>query len=160
MVLDVEKNKFMEHFPFRENVLLQILKGHLLIEEVIREIVDIQVLQPEALKGKSGASFDCHQMICLAQAITPEGSNALWVWDAAKKLNSLRNKLAHQLSPKGIEHKVNDFTDYVSKNIKRLNVDSIKMLSESDLPLTVCILSLNAALTSLKDYILSSRSNA
>ena len=67
------------HFPSGEDLSLQVLKGHLLVEKLVREIVSSRLSHSDALKGDSGASFDCHQMICLAQAMTPRQDVLPWV---------------------------------------------------------------------------------
>ncbi len=104
---DLDRERFMSHFPFEGDTTLQILKGHLLVEEHIRQLVTLQLPTPKALTGSDGASYDCHQMICLAEAITAESNQEQWVWKALKKLNKLRNFLAHNLHDgTALSHKV------------------------------------------------------
>ena len=147
-------HKFIEHFPFEEDFTLQILKGHLLVEEALREIVRLQLPHPEALNGSSGTRFDCHQIICLAEALTPESQKTPWLWKAIKKLNSLRNKLAHQLDNAGLEDKIKDLIKYVHTNsdIDLIRVYKKKGLNE-DHNLIISILSINACLSGLKSIV-------
>ena len=107
--------KFLDHFPANGERDLQILKGHLLFEEWLRDILRLQLTYPEALFGSKGARLECHQLICLVESITPQsqGMPWVWVWVAAKKLNTLRNDLAHNLTSESLEDRVADFVSYV-----------------------------------------------
>jgi hypothetical protein len=110
-----DKDKFFANFPHDSDFTLQALKGHLITEELLREMFSILLPFPDALKGANGTSFECHQVICLVEAIGPSSQDMpwAWVWGAAKKLNSIRNNLAHKLSPNGLENKVADFIECV-----------------------------------------------
>ena len=102
--------KLMEHFPVHADMTLQVLKGHLLIEETLREIFQHLLKSPSALAGEKGTSFTCHQIICLVEALAPKPRDEMkWVWSAAKQLNNLRNDMAHKLNPQGLESKIQSF---------------------------------------------------
>ncbi|TOJ37415.1 hypothetical protein CGI39_24745 [Vibrio parahaemolyticus] len=155
VVSDPDRVRFMEHFPFNGDVTLQILKGHLLAEELVREIVRLQLPHSDALVGSKGASYDCHQMICLAEAIIPESDNMKWLWVALKKLNKLRNYLAHQLNDQAaIDHKVDDLVEYLRKHDDAFE----KFVGEynhdkTDTRLILCIMSMSTNLVALKKII-------
>jgi hypothetical protein len=97
--------KFFKKLPHGKDLTLVVLKGHLLLEEQIRAVVDERLQSPLALKD---ARLDCHQIICLAESLCPKDTTPN-LWKAAKKLNTLRNNIAHSLDPKGLEHRVADF---------------------------------------------------
>ena len=88
--------KFYKHIPRTKDQSLVILKLHLLVEEQIRTYVDGRLPHKEKL-----AKISCHQAICLAEALSTENINPA-IWEAARKLNSLRNKIAHHLEPENI----------------------------------------------------------
>ena len=103
-------DKLRQHFPVDADMTLQILKGHLIIEEALREIFELLLISPGALQGEKGASFNCHQIICLVEALAPKRSDKMkWVWSAAKQLNNLRNDMAHKLNPQGLDSKIQSF---------------------------------------------------
>lgn len=146
--------KFMEHFPYEGDLTLQILKGHLLVEELMRDILKIQLFYPEALLGSKGTSFDCHQVICLVEAITPNSQVMPWIWLAAKKLNNVRNDLAHNLSPRGFDNKISDFINCVRENTPEEMIQISKDLGwpeDNDLPLM--FMSMCTCLASLKSVL-------
>ncbi|EMD1174382.1 hypothetical protein VP758_000879 [Vibrio harveyi] len=148
---DSDGDKFCQHYPLDNDLTLKILKGHLLAEEALRELFHLQLRKPEALKGNQGTSLECHQVICLLEAMLPKNEKIDWVWVATKKLNSLRNKLAHNLEPSGMQHKVDDLTKYVmSKSMNGHIPNMTKDTNERD-PLTLAIMAICATLSALKD---------
>jgi hypothetical protein len=151
-------SKFIEHFPFESDLIIQILKGHLIIEEIMRELLDLQLSSPQSLKGNKGASFDCHQVICLVEAITPEAKNMPWAWDAAKKLNGIRNDLAHQLNPKGLNHKITDLVKVVHKNSPESEIIARELGFPEGNDLFIVILSLGCCFSSLKQVLITKNS--
>ncbi|EKO3860589.1 hypothetical protein [Vibrio harveyi] len=106
-------NKFAKHVPISDEITTQLLKGHLLVEEITRDLFKTLLSNPDALQGSSGTSLDCHQVICLVESLLPRCEHTEWVWRAAKKLNKIRNSLAHQLEPKGLDHMLDDFLKLV-----------------------------------------------
>jgi hypothetical protein len=98
--------KFKKLLPQSEDASLIILKLHLLVEEQIRAFVDERVAHPQALEA---AKLECHQAICLAEALSTEDIDSK-VWEAARKLNSLRNQIAHNLEPKGVVDRIRKIT--------------------------------------------------
>lgn len=101
--------RFKEQLPSEGDLTLMILKGHLLIEEQINCLIDTRVPKHDALKD---ADLTAHQKICLAEAMVEEtspGGEDAWLWPAIKKLNKLRNDVAHHLSKPGIQDRIADF---------------------------------------------------
>jgi hypothetical protein len=98
-------DRFRLYFPRRSNDLaLVVLKGHLLLEEHVNRLLALLVYKPEAIEA---ANLRFYQKLCLLRALAPEGSHR--VVDAAEKLNTLRNRLAHHLDYPQIEAQVRDF---------------------------------------------------
>lgn len=112
--------KFLTWFPRNNDPYLILLKGHLLIEEILNELLAMQLPHAEALFGSKGASLNFHQTTCMVEAITPQSPAAPWVWVAVKKLNKIRNYVAHKLNPLGIEHKTKDIESYVKNNFPEM----------------------------------------
>lgn len=89
--------RFYALLPRTSDAALVILKLHLLVEEQVRAFLAERVKMPTQLKT---AQLDCFQAICLAEALCAEDIHPQ-VWEAARKLNQLRNDVAHNLEPKG-----------------------------------------------------------
>jgi hypothetical protein len=97
--------RFLNRLPHGKELELVVLKAHLLMEEQINLLVDERTKNPTALEEAKLESF---HRICLAQSFFPPDHQP-WLWKALKKLNTLRNRIAHDLDPKGVEDKIEDF---------------------------------------------------
>lgn len=107
--LNTAFERFREHLPIGGDLTLMILKGHLLIEEQLNLLLATRIPRFAALEK---AELSAIQRIMLAEAVIEEersdGSDA-WLWPAVRKLNKLRNDIAHTLSKPGINDRVLDF---------------------------------------------------
>jgi hypothetical protein len=103
--------RFVRHLPEGEaaDSTLVVLKGHLLIEALLRQVIDQNLVKPKALEP---AQLEFHQILCIAEAMYAEAMPK-WLWLALRKLNSIRNYLAHRLEHTGISEKLRDFTKFV-----------------------------------------------
>lgn len=108
--------KFVTHLPLNStDRVVVILKGHLLVEELLREYTASTAISSEYL---ADARLTFHQCLCIARSFDPEPVSNKKLWAAISKLNSLRNKLAHNLEPKDIECKIDEFVEFLSLDYK------------------------------------------
>ena len=101
--------------PDSPDQILTILKGHLLVEQEVNSLLEVTVPYPKALKirDKNGPKF-AHKLLLL-KALIPKPEPVPDLWNVVKKLNDLRNDLAHKLSPENVEGNIDKFTTYVFK---------------------------------------------
>lgn len=110
-------DRFKEHLPTGGDLTMMILKGHLLIEEQVWLLISNRVASGAALEG---AKLSTLQKLCLAEALIDDFSRSVqngcysdeyadWLWPALKKLNTLRNNIAHNLTASGINDRIRDF---------------------------------------------------
>ena len=99
------EDRFKKHLPRSKDLTLIVLKGHLLLEEVINLWLTQLLKNPSAL-NLSELSFS--KRLCLLRSLLPDGSFSD-AFKATEKLNVLRNKLAHHLDHPKIESLINDF---------------------------------------------------
>lgn len=92
------KLRLMRHLPVQD-LLLIVLKGHLLIEELLYVIVKKAVKHPEFVQR---ANLRFIQVAYLARAIHYE-DRLRPVWDAILSINTLRNTFAHDVEAKKLE---------------------------------------------------------
>ena len=111
--------KFYKLLPRSKDVSLVILKLHLLVEEQVRAFVDERLQDKEALED---AKLEAHQAICLAEALSSEDIHPN-VWEAARKLNGLRNHIAHTLEPQGILDRMNHISSLIGLPPALLKID-------------------------------------
>lgn len=107
--------RFAGHMPPKEDTELGLLKGHLLIEEVLTKLIERSIKKPKYLLE---AKLNFAQKVCLARSLHGLDGNE-WVWGALKKLNNARNKLAHGLDPDLITRMLEEFTTVVETSRKR-----------------------------------------
>lgn len=98
--------RLFDHLPVNVgNNDLLLLKGHLLVEEVLNELVEKVVPQPNSIKS---AKLSYHQVLKIAESIYFQ-QDRQWMWGASEKLNKIRNLLSHNLEPKKLGEEINDF---------------------------------------------------
>ncbi len=111
--------EFLEHLPVTaSDRTLMALKGHLLIEQALRDYVYNRVPKPQKLKDKQIA----FSVILDFASSLDDGDSMSWVWEAARKLNKLRNALAHNLSHMKAEQYEAEFVGYVQQHDGELSV--------------------------------------
>ncbi len=94
-----------KHLPIKSaDDLVVILKGHLLIEYLVRKFIDRRMLNPDALPRLT--SF---QSIKLAEALCLQSNESKWLWARVGELNALRNSLAHKLKLEGVKQQIDNF---------------------------------------------------
>lgn len=91
-----------------------VLKAHLLAEEVLYSFIEKQAHHPNHL-GSAKLSFS--QLLALCRAFHKYSNDDWWGWGGLKRLNTLRNLLAHNLEPKDLKEKVVEFSVYVAEGI-------------------------------------------
>src|SRR5687767_1101352 len=76
---------FLRHMPGHDSdATLVVLKGHLLIEQKIREFLSERMLSPAALND---ARLSAHQVTCLGEALTLPNAEPTRLWGVLRKLN-------------------------------------------------------------------------
>jgi hypothetical protein len=128
--------RFFQYLPKKDATLIT-LKGHLLIEESLNELLQRLLKLPSAIED---ARLSFFQKVCIAQAIVDDVKGIPGFWSSIKRLNSIRNRYAHKVNPENIQDEIFTFIKEVLKAVgmdnleidKRLKKVGIeKMLSES-----------------------------
>lgn len=102
-----------EHLPDTDDLCLITLKGHLLVEEILEEIVLHHCLEPETLNGVDISFF---LKLRLAQSLIGSEKSPKFIWEMASALNSLRNELSHNLESEKVDGKLERFLSFYRKN--------------------------------------------
>ncbi|EOX4812829.1 hypothetical protein ACI6TM_001808 [Vibrio alginolyticus] len=99
--------EFFDKLPRDGDLMLLVLKGHLLVEQQIRSFVNNHFPNQKALKG---VFRETSTVISLGRAYC-DGQNEeiMQLWDCFAKLNNIRNHMAHNIEHTGLEHKIEDF---------------------------------------------------
>lgn len=115
---DANWERYRNLLPDSEEVELIVLKGHLIIEEMLYRLATKLAHNPEHLDA---ARLTFKQLCCVvrSQLFLPLMDTG---WDAIAVLNSLRNKLAHNLEPRDIDKHILEL-ERLCKSDKRLPAD-------------------------------------
>ena len=97
--------RVLQHMPQSGDMTLIALKGHLLIEEMLDEIIWAHCKAPDALQDVE-IRFPAKVKLVLALTATHELAN---VWNLCEKLNTLRNSLAHKIEHPAAQKKLDAF---------------------------------------------------
>ncbi|MBE7551909.1 MAG: hypothetical protein HS126_12640 [Anaerolineales bacterium] len=95
------------HLVIVQDEALLVLKAHLVAESLLYEILD-DVLPNAAILDTARFSFS--QLISLVESLRPSHREK-WIWLALRRLNSLRNEFAHNLSLDRLNQKRNEFLE-------------------------------------------------
>lgn len=113
--------RIMEHMPVGDEPSLAVLKAHLLVEEQLWGVVSARLASRGELFSRFEKRFQYSRDVALiAEALVPsddvEFHDAQWVWIAIEKLNSVRNRLAHELEPAGVKERMTDLVNCASSS--------------------------------------------
>jgi len=85
--------RFFDQFYCVDDLSLAVLKGHLLIDEMVNRVIESFLFHPECLRE---VRLTIPQRLSLARSISFREQNNR-VWSLIKALNKLRNSMAHCL---------------------------------------------------------------
>ncbi len=140
-----ELNFFIEKMPKDNDLLKIVITGHLLVEKQVKVIFHSNFLNETPLKS---CRLETSQIISLSEAMYESTEESSTLWKCIKKLNNIRNDLAHNLEFVGIEHKISDFI----KQVNSINSIPIEKSSCIEDDLRHCITVLSAIVISLSTH--------
>ncbi len=97
-------NKLKAHLPIAKDPTAVIVRGHLLVEELLEEFISIHLREPTAIKD---ARLTFHQKFRLVQGLIGSKSDNP-MWKSVEQLNKLRNQISHNLPNKEQISKINN----------------------------------------------------
>ena len=104
-IVIARKERFSAHFPDTDDLALITLKGHLLVEEILDDIIIHHCKKPSVL---SGVRIGFQLKAQIAHALVGD-SLPHQVWPMVDALRVLRNELAHKLDSPKLEQVVSKF---------------------------------------------------
>jgi hypothetical protein len=106
---------FIAHMHSSSEPLVAVLKGHLAVEDAIKQLIEQEVQAPEHLSNVR-LTFD--QRVSLGHALTGTAVPT-WAWAGARKLNTIRNKFAHRMAPSNADALVAELVRFVDEEWAR-----------------------------------------
>lgn len=107
--------RFIKNLPVGGDKTLIILKGHLLIEEVLTELLQECLKIGNPLDIRVGEKTNINSKLNLCWSLAKDYP-ILPVWTQIKKLNGIRNKMSHTVSPNGIDDLIDQFVESVTSH--------------------------------------------
>jgi len=119
---DKDVQRVATHLPDPRDLILFVLKAHLLVETTLREIVQARCERTSALDA---AQLSFWNLLHVAESLTSREDEApSWVWKAARTLNATRNQLTHKLEPKGVKEKLQGLIAAAERRAWRSDIES------------------------------------
>ena len=112
-----DQKRFETHFPETDDLLAVVLRGHLLLEEFLDWLNRHCFHFPEYY-DEARLPFSKKLLIVRAQVLVPNPSPDVF-FDCIKKLNEIRNDLAHNLESPKLENKVDGFLKAVESGYNK-----------------------------------------
>ena len=106
-------HRLLQHLPKDNDLSLLVLKGHLLMEERLFDLLERSVRNPEYVKR---ANLRTGQLIAVVAGLHWSPDRA-WVWHMAWGLNKLRNELSHRLESKDLTRLIDEFLKPVADRV-------------------------------------------
>lgn len=120
--------KFIKHFPETDDILAIVLRGHLIIEGFLDQLNRHCFHFPEYY-DQANFQFSKKILIARAQVLVPH-ENPDSFFEGMKRLNELRNRLAHNLEPPNLQTKINEFLEVVESSYSEEAVKSLHQKKE------------------------------
>jgi len=106
------ENIIKENLESLEDVELILLKGHLVIEQLLTEMLELELKEPQRLKSIKPMFYKKLEMYL---AISGNSVLSKGLEKTLKELNSLRNKLAHNLKHPDFESQLTTWVQHAAK---------------------------------------------
>ena len=105
--------RFLEILRTPDDLVSLVLRGHLVVEELLFAAVSAHCQEPEHLKT---ARLRFPQLVALLRALEKDSAVPPNYWTALSELNRLRNALAHNLEPQDLVSRVARFVAVVAED--------------------------------------------
>ena len=104
----------LREIPESEDITIITLKGHLVIEQLLIQMMKLAAIDPQPISELKRLQFSSR--VLLAQAVVPlpvvdDSGRHERLWELVKMLGKIRNDIAHQLRPKNLEAEVAAFVE-------------------------------------------------
>lgn len=128
--------QFAQIMATKDEFLDVLLKGHLLIEEMLEKILKQYVFHREHLDQ---ADLSFYKKMCLCRSFCLRKNNA-GEWSLLAAINSLRNEVAHNLTPEDRQKKIQIVKDlYFRESAGFDKMDEIRKKRDHEIILLACV---------------------
>lgn len=148
-----DRDRLFKHLPEDTDLVLIVLKAHLLLEEQLNSVLETSLGHAEFLKTARLTFYQRVRVIrAIAEHLQPER-----FWMAIEALSTLRNRLAHELEPMDLEKKVQQFLELAGESAQQFSVKTGTRVSawpeEPGLAIMDAVVYLHSQLTAMRDTL-------
>jgi hypothetical protein len=137
--LEASRKAMEERVKKFNELMLAVVKGHLVIEQAMDGFLSASFSHPEHVQDGKVARFTHSQKVQMCRATSfNEAENGLWkvIW----AVNTLRNQIAHDLDVAEIQRKMNNVRKELFANLTEKQVAALKAQSDDYIAQYACVL--------------------
>lgn len=108
-MMDIEFNSIRKILPKTESIELMVIKGHLVTERLLNEIIELSLLRPDKLK-KHPQAFTFSAKVLLVESMH-NLDEIDGIFSTIRIINKIRNKYAHHIDPPQVKKLFDDLRD-------------------------------------------------
>tara|TARA_R110002111_G_scaffold146250_2_gene212903 strand:+ start:203 stop:706 length:504 start_codon:yes stop_codon:yes gene_type:complete len=109
------RERYEKFFPESDDLIAVVLRGHMLVEEILEAILNHHAIDNKALAGIR-LSFEIKHKLAHAFLRIPSPPE---MWLSIRALNRLRNKLAHVVEPENLQGAIHNFIQHSTSKIEK-----------------------------------------
>lgn len=121
---DISWQRFQKHMPRTKDITMIILKGHLLVEQEMNDILDDNLTESKALLD---ARMTFSHRLAVIKSIYGSFNRSKFPYTQIKKLNALRNQLVHNIEPKDLEKNIVAFVQEIEDRESKVKFSKMKL---------------------------------
>lgn len=106
-IVEEKFQRIVKHLPAQGELSLIALKGHLLVEELLGEIIAHHCREPKVLDTVEMGFYVKAKVVCALLGRLASGE----IWGLSHKLNSIRNDYGHHLESQTVNTKIMEFVE-------------------------------------------------
>jgi len=138
--------RYLEELRYVDDVAQIVLKGHLVMEELMSEAIGRFVLHESLIEE---AKLQFHQKLALCRSMSVSDQNNK-MWNLIGKLNSFRNHLAHSLNDDVRKQKLQSVRSVYEQEFGKKELAAIDEMNEDA---ALCMLAISGALGFLHSFL-------
>lgn len=138
--------RYLDELKYVDDVAQIVLKGHLVMEELMTEAIGRFVLHSEFIEQ---AKLQFHQKLalCRSMSVDEHGNN---MWNLIAKINGLRNHLSHSLNDEARNQRLLSLRSIYEQEFGKLDVNEVPEMSAEAI---LCMSAISGSLGFLHSFV-------
>ena len=137
--------KFVDELQVVDDLAQIVLKGHLVLEEIMSEAIETFVHHGEKIQD-ARLQFSQKVKICRSMSLNEQDNP---MWDLLQAINTLRNQMSHSLDRGKRERKVDSLVNHFDREFPELKDNVYDGMSKEA---SICLMSISTSIGYLKQF--------